>query len=94
MEFAWSFGRAGFEPTVATRSSQLDLILELVAAGIGIAFLPKMVAEQWRHPGSRSLLIVNPKVEMHIAVTWRRGALLSHAAKIWLTLVRERYSGA
>ena len=86
--------RAGFEPTVATRSSQLDLILELVAAGIGIAFLPKMVAEQWRHPGSRSLLIVNPKIERHIAMTWRRGALLSHAAKVWLTLVREKHSGA
>jgi DNA-binding transcriptional LysR family regulator len=86
--------RAGFEPTVATRSSQLDLILELVAAGIGIAFLPKMVAEQWRHPGSRSLLIVNPKVELHLATTWRRGALLSHAAKAWLTLVREKHSGA
>jgi hypothetical protein len=54
----------------------------------------KMVAEQWRHPGSRSLLIVNPKIEMHIAMTWRRGTLLSHAAKVWLTLVREKYSGA
>jgi hypothetical protein len=31
---------------------------------------------------------------MHIAMTWRRGALLSHAAKAWLTLVREKYSGA
>jgi DNA-binding transcriptional LysR family regulator len=86
--------RTGFEPTVATRSSQLDLILELVAAGIGIAFLPKMVAEQWRHPGARSLLIVNPKVELHLAMTWRRGALLSHAAKAWLTLVREKHGGA
>ena len=46
-------------------------------AGIGIAFLPKMVAEQWRHPGSRSLLIVNPKVELHLATTWRRGASFS-----------------
>ena len=42
--------RAGFEPTVATRSSQLDFIVELVAASRGIAFLPKMVAEQWHHP--------------------------------------------
>jgi DNA-binding transcriptional LysR family regulator len=73
--------RAGFEPTVATRSSRLDFILELVAAGIGITFLPKMVAEQWRHPGSRSLLIVNPKGEMHIAMTWRREALLSQCSK-------------
>jgi hypothetical protein len=40
-----------------------------------------MVAEQWRHPGSRSLLIVNPKIEMHIAMTWRRGALLFSCSK-------------
>jgi DNA-binding transcriptional LysR family regulator len=84
--------RAGFEPTVATRSSQLDFIMELVAAGMGIAFVPKMVAEQRRRPGLRSLL-VNPKIDWHVGMTWRRGAYLSHAAKAWLTLVREQHDG-
>ena len=84
--------RAGFEPTVATRSSQLDFIMELVAAGMGIAFVPKMVAEQRRRPGLRSLL-VNPKIDWHVGMTWRRGAYLSHAAKAWLTLVREQQDG-
>ena len=83
--------RAGFEPTVSTRSSQLDFVMELVAAGMGVAFLPKMVAEQRHHPGLRSLLIVNPKIDWHIGMTWRRGAYLSHAAKAWLMLVREQH---
>ena len=85
--------RAGFEPTVAARSSQLDFIMELVAAGMGIAFLPKMVAEQRHRPGLRSLLVVNPKIDWHIGMTWRRGSHLSHAAKAWLTLVREQHGG-
>ncbi|WP_426440491.1 LysR family transcriptional regulator [Bradyrhizobium genosp. P] len=84
-------GRAGFEPTVSTRSSQLDFVMELVAAGMGVAFLPKMVAEQQHHPGLRSLLLVNPKIDWHIGMTWRRGAYLSHAAKAWLMLVREQH---
>jgi DNA-binding transcriptional LysR family regulator len=83
--------RAGFEPTVSTRSSQLDFVMELVAAGMGVAFLPKMVAEQQHHPGLRSLLLVNPKIDWHIGMTWRRGAYLSHAAKAWLMLVREQH---
>jgi DNA-binding transcriptional LysR family regulator len=82
--------QAGFEPTVAARSTQLDFIVELVAAGMGIAFLPRMVADQRRHPLLRSLLLANPTIDLHIAMTWRRGAYLSHAAKAWLLLVREQ----
>jgi DNA-binding transcriptional LysR family regulator len=66
--------------------------MELVAAGMGIAFVPKMVAEQRRRPGLRSLL-VNPRIDWHVGMTWRRGAYLSHAAKAWLTLVREQHGG-
>jgi DNA-binding transcriptional LysR family regulator len=84
--------RAGFEPAVATRSSQLDFIMELVAADMGIAFVPKMVADQRHRPGLRSLL-VNPKIDWHVGMTWRRGAYLSHAAKAWLMLIRARHGG-
>jgi DNA-binding transcriptional LysR family regulator len=86
--------KAGFEPTVAARSSQLDFIVELVAAGMGIAFLPKTVAERRRHPRLRNVLLVNPKIDWHIAMAWRRGTYLSHAAKAWLMLVREQRGGA
>jgi DNA-binding transcriptional LysR family regulator len=34
--------RHGFEPTVVARSSQIDFIVALAAAGMGAAFLPRM----------------------------------------------------
>jgi DNA-binding transcriptional LysR family regulator len=81
--------RRGFEPTIAARSSQIDFIVELVAAGLGIAFLPRMIAEQRDHPSVRHILLAEPQTEWHIAMIWRRGGYLSHAAKAWLTLARE-----
>jgi hypothetical protein len=41
----------------------------------------------------RSLLVVNPKIDWHIGMTWRRGSHLSHAAKAWLMLVRQQHGG-
>jgi len=38
--------REGFEPTVVARSSQIDFIAELASAGLGVAFLPRMIATQ------------------------------------------------
>ncbi|WP_312412716.1 LysR family transcriptional regulator [Shinella sp.] len=85
--------RAGVEPSVAARSSQIDFIVELAAAGLGIAFLPRMIAEQRSHPAVRHVALVDPGTEWHIAMIWRRGAYLSHAAKAWLALTREFHSG-
>lgn len=76
----------GFSPNVAVRSSQIDFIVELVAAGMGIGFLPKMIAEQRHHPGVRIHGIKGADVNWHLALIWRKGAFLSHAARAWLEL--------
>ncbi|MCO7725386.1 LysR family transcriptional regulator [Brucella intermedia] len=76
----------GFSPNVAVRSSQIDFIVELVAAGMGIGFLPKMIAEQRQHPGVRIHKIKGADVSWHLALIWRKGAFLSHAARAWLEL--------
>lgn len=81
--------RRGFEPTIAARSSQIDFIVELVAAGLGIAFLPRMIAEQRTHPSVRHILLAEPETEWHMAMIWRRDGYLSHAARAWLALARE-----
>jgi DNA-binding transcriptional LysR family regulator len=84
--------RRGFEPTVVATSSQIDFIVSLVAAGLGIAFLPRMVAEQRRHPSVRLVRLAEPQTEWNAAMIWRRDAYLSHAAKAWLAIVRESYA--
>lgn len=81
--------RHGFEPNIVARSSQIDFIVELAAAGLGVAFLPRMIAEERKLPSVRRVLLVDPDTDWHIAMVWRRGAYLSHAARAWLDLVTK-----
>lgn len=76
----------GFTPIVAAQSSQIDFIIELVAAGLGVALLPRMIAEQRPHPKARRIAVDGPAIYWHMALIWRRGGYLSHAARAWLAL--------
>lgn len=88
--------RHGFAPQVAARSGQIDFIVELVGAGLGVAFLPRTIAEQRKTPAVTLTLLDEPGTEWHMAIVWRQGSYLSHAARAWLDLTREVYgeSGA
>src|SRR5438132_6039225 len=85
-----AFRKKGVSPKVAARSSQVDFIFELVAAGSGIAFLPRVVAEQRVHRSVRLALLDEPKCKWSTALAWRRGGHLSHAAHAWLAHAREK----
>ena len=84
--------RAGIEPQVVARSSQIDFMIELVGADLGVAFLPRMIADQRRSASIRHVLLQEPDTEWAMAMAWRRGAYLSAAAKAWLAVVREVYA--
>jgi DNA-binding transcriptional LysR family regulator len=84
----------GIEPTVAARSSQIDFIFELAAAGLGVAFLPRFLAERRDHGRVAQAIVAEPDMEWRLTMVWRRGGFLSHAAKAWLSLVRETVSEA
>ncbi|GGC87737.1 LysR family transcriptional regulator [Chelatococcus reniformis] len=85
--------RHGFEPVVAARSSQIDFVVELAAVGLGVAFLPRMIAQQRPHPAVARVPLAEPQTGWDIAMIWRRGAYLSQAAQAWLALVREIHPG-
>lgn len=83
----------GFRPDIAARSSQIEFIIELSAAGIGVAFLPRMIAEQRARAGVAFIEIADPETVWHMALMWRRGAYLSHAARAWLEIARADLAG-
>ncbi|GAB6126181.1 LysR family transcriptional regulator [Humidesulfovibrio idahonensis] len=83
--------RRGFTPTIAARSGQIDFITGLVAAGLGIALLPRLMAEQRRQPGLGFILLDEPDMVWHMALLWRKGGYLSHAAQAWLALAKEAH---
>ncbi|KTD42288.1 LysR family transcriptional regulator [Legionella parisiensis] len=81
--------RAGFEPKVVAQTSQIDFMVELVSAGLGVAFLPRMIAYERLNPQVRFALLEGDEFQWDMAMTWRHDAYLSDAAKAWLALVRE-----
>ncbi len=85
--------RSGFQPAVVTRSSQIDFIIELVASGLGIGFLPRMIARQRHHDGVRHMAVADHGMDWHIALIWRKGSYLPHAARAWVDLAEEMRAG-
>ncbi len=81
--------RRGFEPTIVAVSSQVEFMVELAAAGLGVAFLPRLIAEQRRRPALSLVLLEEPQTDWQAAMIWRRGGYLSQAAKAWLAIMRE-----
>jgi len=84
-----AYQRAGITPKVATRCHQADLMFELVAAGVGIAFLPRVLAQQQRHRAVRCVTLKDA-AQWRIAFSWRRDSHLSAAAQAWLAHAREQ----
>lgn len=80
---------AGFSPLIAARSSQITFIVELVASGLGVGFLPRLIARKRVRPGVRHVPIEDASMIWHMAWIWRRGAYLSHAARAWLDLAAK-----
>lgn len=81
---------AGVVPRVVARSAQIDFIVDLVAAGLGVAFLPRSVARQHRHDGLALVPLDAAHTEWRLALAWRRNAYLPPAALAWLALAKER----
>lgn len=81
--------RRGFTPREAARSSQADFIIALVAAGLGVALLPRFTIDQRVHTPVHMALLDENDLRWRAALIWRQGATLSPAARSWLTLMGE-----
>jgi DNA-binding transcriptional LysR family regulator len=75
--------RAGFAPQIVCESGSAQGVLALVAAGLGIALLPRLAIEP--REGTRVVPLAEPGPSRTLAVLWLPGAL-SHAAQAFLEL--------
>jgi DNA-binding transcriptional LysR family regulator len=65
-------GAVGFQPSIVAQATDFSVQLELVAAGIGVALMPRLAAVGL--PESVQLLAVHPAVERHHFALARRSA--------------------
>lgn len=74
----------GFMPKILCESSQWDFMVEVVAAKLGVALLPKVVCERVGEGIVKALPIAEEISPWHLAVMWKKDTYLSFAAREWL----------
>jgi DNA-binding transcriptional LysR family regulator len=71
----------------AGRSGNTDFIMAMVAAGLGVAFLPRIIIESRDHRSLRAVEVEDLDMWWKMALIWRRDRVLSPAAQRWLEMV-------
>jgi DNA-binding transcriptional LysR family regulator len=87
-----AFASAGFEPRLAVEGGEMDGVLRLTAAGLGVAIVPSMVVT--RGGALRAIRLVRPRLSRTIAFAYRKDRPPSRAARELIervtALVRSR----
>jgi DNA-binding transcriptional LysR family regulator len=78
--------QAGFDPRIGAETSDLTVMVQLVAEGIGVALMPLSGAEE--APDVVTLAVTDPAIDRRIVLGWRPGAT-PPAARAFITLARE-----
>jgi DNA-binding transcriptional LysR family regulator len=84
-------GQAGFVPRIVAETSDLDVMVQLVAEGIGVTLLPRSGSEEAGDVAT--IAVTHPKIDRRIVLVWRPGAT-SPAARAFITLAREHLHAA
>ncbi len=79
---------AGFEPRIACESSELETIRSLVAAGLGIAILPRLATRQ-ATPGCAVVRLRDDPVERQVALLTRSGHSTSPSAAAFHEILKR-----
>jgi DNA-binding transcriptional LysR family regulator len=77
---------AGFAPRIVAETSDLNVMVQLVAEGVGVALMPRSGLEDASEVAT--ITVTHPAIERRIILAWRPGAT-SPAARAFITVARE-----
>lgn len=75
---------AGFEPQVVFESGNIDTVQALVAAGMGIAFVPRMIVRGDWSGRAPVYLPLEDRPTRTLVIAYRKGRYLSNAAEAFI----------
>ncbi|WP_018755389.1 LysR family transcriptional regulator [Paenibacillus terrigena] len=80
---------AGFTPRIVFESSNMETVQSLVAAGMGIAFVPHFIARARRSEFIPTYLpLEDPSPKRTLVIAYRRGRYLSKAAEAFIEVFK------
>ena len=78
--------QAGFAPRIVAETSDLTVMAQLVAEGVGVALMPRSAGQEASDVAT--ITITHPVIDRRIILAWRPGAT-PPAARAFITLARE-----
>ncbi len=84
---------AGFEPRVALEGGEMETVLQMVAAGLGVSLVPQLAFEGAPRPGVVALTVSDPPLSRTLAVAHRADRPLSPAAEAFVAALRTQIGG-
>jgi LysR family hydrogen peroxide-inducible transcriptional activator len=80
--------RAGYAPRIAIQSAQLDTVLGLVEAGLGLSLVPASARESLRHRRVQFRSLRPERASRQIALAWMHPAVPIHFLEVVAELAR------
>nr|WP_313236644.1 LysR family transcriptional regulator [Sporosarcina ureae] len=77
---------AGFNPTISYESSQWDLIIELVAAKLGITLLPQSISTKFTNKKIKMIPLQEPPLLWELGIVTKKNSYHSFALKKFMQL--------
>ncbi|MBC8081446.1 MAG: LysR family transcriptional regulator [Gorillibacterium sp.] len=84
---------AGFEPTIVFESSNIVTVQSLVAAGMGIGFIPSMIAKDSSGPFTPVYLNLKGKPYRTLVIAYRKGRYQSKAVEAFVQVALDAIKG-
>lgn len=81
--------QAGFSPRTAFESSNIETVQSLVAAGMGVAFVPQMIARSPVNGHAPVYVRLEGAPSRTLVIAYRKGRYLSNAAEAFILTFRE-----
>lgn len=83
---------AGFAPRVGVESANIETVQSLVAAGMGIAFVPEMITRRDNDGQQPVYIPLKGRPTRTLVIAYRKGRYLSNAAEAFISTFRETMS--
>ncbi|OAS14003.1 LysR family transcriptional regulator [Paenibacillus oryzisoli] len=80
---------AGFTPNIVFESSNMETVQSLVAAGMGVAFVPYLISKRSLHELSPVNVILEDRPTRKLVIAYRKGRYISKAAEAFVSTMKE-----
>ncbi|WP_151716193.1 LysR family transcriptional regulator [Acinetobacter sp. TUM15071] len=81
----------GFYPSIACRTSQWNLLADMVLQRMGIALLPQYYTDMLDPDLFAAIPLERPNIQWHLAMAWKKNLPISPAVQAWLAVIHQHF---